>query len=84
MMVGHGDLTGSEYSHISVSYHDGPLDTSESMYFHETFPLHDRWHSRNCHFTTIIAWIFGLGVFDTASTIMCTIPCFYCVRKRFL
>ena len=57
MMVGHGGLTGSERSHISVSYHDGPLDTSENMYFHETFPLYERWHSRNGHFATIVARI---------------------------
>lgn len=37
MTVGHGDLTGSERSHISVSYHDAPFDASESMYFHERF-----------------------------------------------
>ncbi len=61
MKVGHGDLTGSERSHISVSYHDGPLDASESMYFHETFPRHERWHSSNGHFT-IVARIYGLGV----------------------
>ena len=62
MKIGHGDLTGSERSHISVSYHDGPLDASESMYCHETFPLHERWHSSNGHFTAIVARIFGLGV----------------------
>ena len=42
MMVGHGDLTGSDRVHISVSYRDGPLDTSENMYFHEMFPLDTR------------------------------------------
>ena len=83
-MVGNGDLTGSDRSHISVSYHDGLLDTSESMYFHKTFPLHEGWHSRYGHSTTIVAWISGLGVFGTASTIMPTIPYFYCVRKSCL
>ena len=84
MMVVHGDLTGSERSHISVPYHDGPLDASESMYFHGTFALHERWHSRYCNFATIAALMFGLGVLGVASTIMCTIPYFYCVRKNFL
>ena len=62
MMVGRSDLTGSERLHISVPYRDGPLDTSESMYFHGTFSFHERWHSRYGYFTTIIAWIVGLGV----------------------
>ena len=61
-MVGQGDLTGSERMHISVPYRDGPLDTSESMYFHGTFSFHERWHRRHGYFTTIIAWIVDLGV----------------------
>ena len=62
-MVGNGDLTGSDRSHISVSYHDGSLDTSESMYFHKTFPLHEGWHSRYGHSTTIVAWNIRFGGF---------------------
>ncbi len=54
---------GQERVLINVSYRDGPLDTSENMYSHETFPIHKRWHSRNSYFTTIIVWIYGLGVF---------------------
>ena len=73
--------TGSSLSHVSVLYHDGPLDITESVYFHNTCPLRERWHWRRAKFRCLI---LGSGFLGAVSPVMCTIPYFYRVHKSLL